>query len=48
MDLELRNKVAVVTGGSKGIGLATAHLLAREGAHHGAWRGSTGERRTGN
>jgi 3-oxoacyl-[acyl-carrier protein] reductase len=32
MDLELRNKVAVVTGGSKGIGLATAHLLAREGA----------------
>jgi 3-oxoacyl-[acyl-carrier protein] reductase len=33
MDLELRDKVAIVTGASKGIGLATAHLLEREGAH---------------
>ena len=33
MDLELAGKVAVVTGGSKGIGLAVCHLLAREGAH---------------
>jgi 3-oxoacyl-[acyl-carrier protein] reductase len=32
MDLELTDKVAIVTGGSKGIGLATAHVLAREGA----------------
>ncbi len=31
MDLELKGKVAVVTGGSVGIGLAVAHGLAREG-----------------
>ncbi len=33
MDLELKNKVAVITGGSVGIGLAVAHGLAREGVH---------------
>lgn len=32
MDLGLMHKKAVVTGGSKGIGLATARLLAAEGA----------------
>ncbi|WP_109524398.1 MULTISPECIES: SDR family NAD(P)-dependent oxidoreductase [Nocardia] len=32
MDLQLQNKVAVVTGGSKGIGLATARTLHAEGA----------------
>ena len=30
--IELRGKVAFVTGGSDGIGLATARLLAQRGA----------------
>lgn len=33
MDLELKDKVAVITGGSVGIGLAVAQALAREGVH---------------
>lgn len=33
MDLELRDKVAVVTGASVGIGLAVAEALAAEGVH---------------
>ena len=32
MDLRLNNQVAVVTGASKGIGLAITRALAREGA----------------
>ena len=32
MDLQLRGKIAVVTGSSKGLGYATALQLAREGA----------------
>ncbi|GGK33249.1 SDR family NAD(P)-dependent oxidoreductase [Nocardia camponoti] len=32
MDLQLQNKIAIVTGGSKGIGLATARTLHAEGA----------------
>ncbi|HEU4346830.1 MAG TPA: SDR family NAD(P)-dependent oxidoreductase, partial [Actinoplanes sp.] len=33
MDLQLKEKVAVVTGGSAGIGLAIARGLAAEGVH---------------
>lgn len=33
MDLGLKGKVALVTAASQGIGLATAHSLAREGAN---------------
>ena len=33
MDLGLKGKVAVVTGGSDGIGRATAIKLAQEGAN---------------
>lgn len=33
MDLELNGKLAVITGGSKGIGLGIARAFAREGAH---------------
>src|SRR5689334_4411446 len=33
MDLQLTNKVAIVTGGSRGLGLASARALIAEGCH---------------
>jgi NAD(P)-dependent dehydrogenase (short-subunit alcohol dehydrogenase family) len=33
MDMELKNKIALITGGSVGIGLAVAEALAKEGVH---------------
>jgi 3-oxoacyl-[acyl-carrier protein] reductase len=33
MDLGLSGKVAVITGGSRGLGLASAHALSAEGCH---------------
>ena len=32
MDLELKNKVVLITGGAKGIGAAIAQTVAQEGA----------------
>lgn len=37
MDLKLKHKVAVITGGASGIGLATARLFAAEGANFSLW-----------
>lgn len=42
MDLQLKNKVFLVTGGSKGIGRAVVLELLKEGANVVAGGGSTG------
>ena len=33
MDLHLNGKIVLITGGSKGLGLAIAHRFAAEGCH---------------
>ena len=45
MDLELKDKVVIVTGGAKGIGAAIVRLAAGEGAVF--WRCETGDRNGG-
>ena len=40
MDLNLAHKVVLVTGGSKGIGLACARAFLVEGAKSPSYRGS--------
>lgn len=37
MELGLKNRVAVIVGGASGIGLATAHCFANEGAQIAIW-----------
>lgn len=38
----LKGKIAIVTGGSRGIGAAVVQELASQGARFGAWSGDMG------
>jgi len=47
METGLKDKVAIVTGGAGGIGLATARRFAREGCRVASWDVKDGEAQPG-
>ena len=46
MDLKLKGRKAIITGGSKGIGRAIADMLAEEGCHVGICARNAGDLKT--